>query len=60
MSEIKYEFTPFNEEQLEAAVKRLAFYWATYMGWVPKEVADGEEIHQESGKNGRHFKGNNL
>lgn len=38
MSKINYTFTPFNEEQLNQAIKRLAFIFATRMGWIPKEL----------------------
>lgn len=39
MDKIKYEFTPFNEDQLEIAIKRLAFLWAHDMGWIPKDLS---------------------
>ena len=48
MNKIKYEFTPFDdEEQLEAAIKRLAFIWAHDMGWVPKDLSKNRHKHQE-------------
>jgi hypothetical protein len=44
---VKYEFTPFDDKQLEAAVKRLAFIMANRMGWIPKELAKNKEKHQD-------------
>ena len=47
MNKIKYDFTPFDEEQLEKAIKRLAFILANRMGWIPKELAKNKEKYQE-------------
>ncbi len=47
MSKFKYEFTPFDEEQLEAAIKRLAFIWAHDMGWVPKDLSKNKHKYQD-------------
>lgn len=55
MDEIKYEFTPFNEKQLEAAVKRLAFIMATRMGWIPKELAKNKEQYQEASETDKQY-----
>ena len=48
MSKIKYEFTPFDEDQLEAAVNRLAFIMANRMGWIPKKLAKKKGKYQDS------------
>lgn len=48
MNKIKYEFTPFDEDQLEAAVNRLAFIMANRMGWIPKKLSKKKEKYQDS------------
>jgi uncharacterized protein YPO0396 len=43
---IIYKFEPFTEEQLDAAVKKLAHILAMKMGWVPKELGKKGNINQ--------------
>lgn len=44
MDEIKYSFNPFNEAQLKQAVGRLAYFFASDMGWVHKNTSDKNNL----------------
>lgn len=40
MSNIHFNLTPFNEEELQGVIKRLACIFASEMGWFPKSLAN--------------------
>ena len=44
---LDYNFTPFNEEQLKNAVKRLAYFFASDMGWVHKNISSKRDLTEE-------------
>ena len=49
MSNVNFNFHPFDEKNLKDAVKRLAFFFASDMGWTPKSISNnGNSVNEET------------
>ena len=44
---LNFKFTPFDEKKLKETINRLAFFFASDMGWTPKSISNNSNSVNE-------------